>query len=82
MPLYEYVCVKCNVTTERNVWVRDRDTQRHLCGTKLFRSLSAPAFKFAGRVVKGGGPDRFTADTLGIPLKDLPDSLKTPVKPE
>lgn len=41
------------------------------------RMVSAPLFKFAGRVTPGGGPDRLTADMLGIPLKELPDGLKT-----
>jgi putative FmdB family regulatory protein len=76
-PLYDYHCPSCNATVERNVAFTDRDTQRHLCGAKLFRQLSAPMFKFAGVAAKGGGPDRFTADMLGIPLKELPEGLKT-----
>jgi hypothetical protein len=43
----------------------------------MVRELSAPHFKFKGVVTKDGGPDKFTADMLGIPLHDLPEGLKT-----
>jgi hypothetical protein len=41
------------------------------------RLLAAPLFKIGGKVTPGGGPDKFTADMLGIPLKELPSGLKT-----
>jgi hypothetical protein len=41
-----------------------------------YKKLAAPMGRMWGVVPKGGGPDRFTADALGIPLKDLPKDLK------
>lgn len=78
MPVYEYHCAACHWNAERIVPVDERDTQTcSMCGDPLGRLLSRPApFQVRGRVVQGGGPDRFTADQLGIPLKELPDSLK------
>jgi hypothetical protein len=74
--IYDYICPICRKIEERMVSSIDRDAQAH-CGTKMFRMLSAPHFKFKGVVTKGGGPDKFTADMLGIPLHDLPDGLRT-----
>ena len=51
------------------------------CNKPMQKVIGAPLFKFAGRVTPGGGPDRFTADMLGIPLKELPEGLKTDVRP-
>lgn len=77
MPLYNYVC-KCGARSERLLAVGDRDHQ--VCSGCLGimdRELAAPLFRFAGRVTPGGGPDKFTADMLGIPLHDLPAGLRT-----
>lgn len=78
MPTYDYRCGDCGDYTSavRSIDGRD-DPLECSCGRMMRREVSAAAFKFAGRVVKGGGPDRFTADVLGIPLKDLPEGLKT-----
>ena len=68
-------CYKCG-DTDRVVPIAERDNQTCDCGAHLARQLAAPLGRIAGRVVQGGGPDRFTADMLGIPLKELPDGLK------
>lgn len=78
MPTYDFFCRQCviNTTFISSVELRDEQPCIH-CGKVLERRLAAPLFKFTGRVTPGGGPDRFTADMLGIPLKELPDGLKT-----
>ena len=83
MPAYDYHCDHCNLDEERCPEIAKRDEQTcNRCGDPLRRMLSAPLFKFHGRVTKGGGMDRFTADMLGVPLKELPPGLRTPEKPE
>ena len=78
MPLYDYRCPNCDSKEERNVLIEHRDDQRCLaCLSWLERQMAAPLGRIAGRAVQGGGPDRFTADMLGIPLKELPEGLKT-----
>lgn len=59
--------------------IDDFDADDNAIEVPLFmvRELAAPLFKFAGRVTPGGGPDRFTADMLGVPLKELPSGLRT-----
>jgi putative FmdB family regulatory protein len=82
MPCYNYECVKCSYLEERIAKIEERDNQRCLtCEEFLVRLPSVPAApQFRGRVVQGGGPDRFTADAMGIPLKELPVGLRTPQK--
>lgn len=76
MPIYGYRCT-CGWTGDLVMSVDLRDqAQCPSCLRAPERQVSAPLFRFAGRVTPGGGPDRFTADALGIPLKELPDSLK------
>ena len=79
MPVYEYHCTSCHWNAERIVPVDERDKQVcNMCGDPLGRLLSRPApAQFRGRVVSGGGPDRFTADVMGIPLKELPSGLRS-----
>ena len=77
MPTYEYRCANCGGTFEFVVPIAERGGQKcPRCETPLDRLLAAPLFKFAGRVTPGGGPDRFTADMIGVPLKDLPSGLR------
>lgn len=76
MITYDYRCPQCEILQERSVPLHERDDQRCACGMLLVRQMSAPLIKIAGKVVSGGGPDRFTADMLGIPLKELPEGLK------
>lgn len=79
MPTYEYRCPNCGKEHVMVVRIDERGGQTCDCGTLLERvHFTAPTFKFAGRVTPGGGPDRFTADMLGVPLKDLPAGLRTP----
>jgi putative FmdB family regulatory protein len=77
MPTYEYRCT-CGWRGDLVQPIELRD-QAHCpnCTRPPERQVSAPLFRFAGRVTPGGGPDRFTADMLGVPLKDLPEGLKS-----
>ena len=80
MPTYEYVCPNCMLETSRIVPIDERNGPHRCerCGDPLDRVISMPApAQFRGRVVQGGGPDRFTADVLGVPLKDLPAGLRS-----
>ena len=80
MPTYEYQCRKCGWGGDRVVRIADRDKQHCqtiVCDAPLERQVAAPLGRVMGVIPKGGGPDRFTADMLGIPLKELPEGLKT-----
>ncbi len=79
MPTYDFFCPECRMEETRVVPVDERDSQwcPYCYRRCLERRLSAPLFKFAGQVTPGGGPDRFTADMLGIPLAELPEGLKS-----
>jgi putative FmdB family regulatory protein len=79
MPTYSYNCKNCNIFVERVMPIARRDTAQtcSICGGLLSRLLAAPLFKISGRVTPGGGPDKFTADMLRVPLKDLPKGLRT-----
>jgi putative FmdB family regulatory protein len=78
MPTYELFCQSCRRQLERVVPIARRDLQTcEVCGSPLSRLLAAPLFKISGRVTPGGGPDKFTADMLRVPLKDLPEGLRT-----
>lgn len=78
MVTYDYVCLGCERAQERIVKYDERDDQVcKVCGLKLVRQMPAPMGRIAGQIPKGGGPDRFTADMLGIPLKELPEGLKS-----
>lgn len=79
MPIYGYRCYRCGFRGDliRPVAERDDCPDCPECPTVMTRELDAPLFRFAGRVTPGGGPDKFTADMLGVPLKDLPDPLRT-----
>lgn len=79
MPTYDYYCPDCNVQESCVKAIEDRDSLPScpICTQPMPRQVAAPLFKFMGRVTPGGGPDRFTADMLGIPLKELPSGLRT-----
>lgn len=79
MPIFEYECEKCGWEEEKTVPMAERDQHAccPLCNAFVRRRLAAPNFRFAGRTLQGGGPDRFTADVLGLHPKDLPDGLRT-----
>lgn len=82
MPNYTYHC-NCGWQITMNRPINERDLVVHCqeCDREMPRDLASPSFKFRGRTVKGGGPDRFTADMLDMRLDELPDSLRTePVK--
>ena len=78
MPIYDYRCAECRVSGTMMVPIAERDDQHcPVCDKPMSRLLAAPMGKMAGQVARGGGPDRFTADMLGVPLKELPKGLKT-----
>lgn len=78
MPTYDCYCTKCGWVGERTVKVAERDRiPCERCNYLLARAPAAPMGRMAGQYGKGGGPDRFTADMLGIPLKELPSGLRT-----
>lgn len=78
MPTYVYRCPECGLTVESVRRIAERDDLPKCLGHGFMEKVvGAPLFKFAGRVTPGGGPDRFTADMLGVPLKELPDGLKS-----
>lgn len=80
MPTYTYQCNACKWIAERIVPIAERDKQTcSMCGDPLVKCVDRPApAQFRGRVLQGGGPDRFTADVMGISdLRDLPAGLKT-----
>lgn len=78
MPVYGYACI-CGLKQDliRSIGERDEPVRCVGCDQEMQRQLDAPLFRFAGRVTPGGGMDRFTADMIGVPLKDLPEGLKT-----
>jgi putative FmdB family regulatory protein len=78
MPLYDYSCT-CGWKGEFQLPIAERDCA--VCPNCLRtpeRLLAAPMGKMAGQVAKGGGADAFTADMLGMRVKDLPPDLRTP----
>lgn len=78
MPLYDYRCRCCGWTGESNVRIADRDNHTcPRCNMTMDRDVSSALFRFKGVVTPGGGIDRFTADMIGVPLKELPEGLKT-----
>ena len=83
MPLFDYECDTCGQKQERFSSIAGRDAQAcDVCAAHgkiiyMRRLLSAPYGRVAGRVLKGGGPDRFTADVLGYRLDELPTALRT-----
>ena len=78
MPIYDYACSSCDWRGERQTRIAHRHEQVcGLCSAPLTLQVSAVYGRIAGQIVQGGGPDRFTADALGIPLKELPSGLKT-----
>jgi putative FmdB family regulatory protein len=78
MPIYGYICT-CGWHGDLMREIDQRDNAHcPNCTRNPERQLAAPMGKMAGQVARGGGADRFTAEALGIPLKELPPALKTP----
>lgn len=78
MPTYVYRCPNCGTERELVRRINERNDPPLClgCGEEMMLKVAAPLFKFKGRVTPGGGPDRFTADMMGIPLKELPADLR------
>ena len=77
MPLYDLECPECHRVIERQCKIADRLDQRCGFDGELLHVRIAPVYgKMAGTVLQGGGPDRFTADAMGIRVGDLPPYLK------
>ena len=82
-PLYDYFCPACGKQIERQCRVADRHDQRcEFDGEPLTLKVSPVYGRMAGQVLKGGGPDRFTADVIGCRLDELPDGLRTEPRPK
>lgn len=77
MPTYTYRCDCSQIELVRPMAQSHVFPRCPRCRLDMRLVLQPTIFKFAGRVTPGGGPDRFTADMLGIPLKELPSGLKT-----
>ena len=78
MPTYLYKCPNCGTEREvmRRIGERNDPVPCLGCDEEMILKLTPPLLKFPGRVVQGGGPDRFTADMMGIPLKELPADMR------
>jgi len=77
VPFYDYACTRCDWKGEQFAKIEKRDeTYCPACDGDMVRIQGAPLGRMAGQITKGGGPDRFTADMLGIPLKELPVHLR------
>jgi putative FmdB family regulatory protein len=78
VPTYGFKCSVCEFEEDRVLRIDDRNEQQFCskCDQVTDRQVSSALFKFKGQVTPGGGPDRFTADQLGIPLKELPSGLR------
>ena len=77
MPIYAYKCT-CGWSGDliRTIDLRDNGECPN-CLRRPERQLAAPLGRVSGRTPQGGGADRFTADMLGVPLKELPPGLRT-----
>jgi len=83
MPLYDLFCPTCHRTVERQCKINDRLAQRCYHDGDLLTVKIAPVYgKMAGTVLKGGGPDRFTADVLGCRVDELPSGLRAEQPPK
>lgn len=78
MPTYDYDCPTCGKREERvrPIALRDDPAVCNRCACVMERVVAAPLGRVRGVVPKGGGMDRFTADMLGIPVKELPAGLR------
>ena len=79
MARYDYFCVGCGVETTKLSPIADRDKQVCDCSSPLTRVMAAPVGRVIGRAdgkPRPGGADQFTADAMGLNLKDLPTHLK------
>lgn len=79
MPIYDFLCDACAWKEERRVPLAAFNEAQYCskCGAPTTRQISAVYGKIAGTVLQGGGPDRFTADVLGLRLDELPSGLRT-----
>lgn len=80
MPIFDFICTSCGHCAEHIVRRFDDVIFCENCGEQARRLVTAGQyrnFRIWGVMPKGGGPDKFTADMLGIPLKDLPRGLKS-----
>lgn len=51
MPIFDYKCPKCEITTERMVKKAEEEVQCRVCQTTMAKLVSAPA----GFILKGAG---------------------------
>jgi len=78
MPIFIYECSTCWRIEERILPAEQRDVpQACECGMPLQRKVTAAGFRMPGGNPKINYADQFTADMIGVPVKELPAGLKT-----
>ncbi len=66
MPLYDFLCPSCKVTTERLVRHREEVIVCPQCGRQLVQLPASPFFKISGYSAKNG----YSTDSPSGKLKD------------
>lgn len=84
MPVYQFDCPNCGAYLTQILPIERRNDPRFCpqCSEPLRRRVDGPYGRVRGRAdgkPDPGGPDQFTADMLGVPVKDLPINLKVKV---
>jgi len=77
--LFDFQCNRCGMTTEHFTTRREANRPYTcVCGGRKFRVLSPVKGRVKGRAdgKDRSDADRFTADMLGIPEKELPSGLR------
>lgn len=79
MARYDFYCTDCGAEQPRIVAIKDRDSQVCECSSIMKRRLAKPYGRVFGRAdgkPRPGGADQFTADAMGLNVKDLPIHMK------
>lgn len=81
MPTYTFGCTYCGHTHDvlRKIAERDAPELCPRCMETCYRKLAAPRGRVLGPAyaAKHRTADRYTADRLGIPLRELPKGLQS-----
>ncbi len=79
MARYDFFCTDCGAEETRIVAIKDRDRQACECTSIMKRRITVVFGRVFGRAdgkPRPGGADQFTADTMGLNIKDLPNHMK------
>ena len=78
MKIYDYTCAACGRTEERFTLNKPPKELMCRCGGPMRRQFPAPYGKVKGRADGNdrNDADQFTADMIGVPVKDLPSGLR------